>query len=145
AEAVGGLLGLGSEPAAGVLEDHDVAAVGVARSRRELRDEHAVAYEERGAHRAARDEERLDQEGLDEEGQRERGHDDDRGLLERRERSVATVRAGVLGDVGLSGLAHGTTVPLRRHRTSSATAPYLAGVVSRFSLIFAFLPRRARR
>src|SRR5690606_41090067 len=67
AEAVGGLLGLGGEPAAGVLEDHDVAAVHVERSRRELRDEHAVAYEERVAHRDARDEERLDEEGLDEE------------------------------------------------------------------------------
>src|SRR5690606_830756 len=89
-------------------------AVHVEGPRRELRHEHAVTHEQRVLHRLARDEERLDEERLDEEGQRERDDDDDRRLLERRERTVAPRLGGGLLDLG-GCVRHVTTVPRSRH------------------------------
>ncbi len=184
------------QPAARVLEDDDVAALEVERTRDELVDDDPVVDEEGVLHRARRDVERLEQPGLDDEGEGERHRDDEDELahgrgesgnravgaapgVRRRSRLVDRLGYGMVGrrhrilsggGTGLLGGSHDDARG-RRHgraargrggragtiiamRVTPAAAPLArpatgrtpqAVVVSRFSLIFAALPRRSRR
>src|SRR5205823_4888920 len=72
------------QPAAGVLEDDDVPALGLgAEPRGELVDQDTVADPDRLLHGAGRDHERLDEERLQDEGYEDRDADQERYLLGR--------------------------------------------------------------
>ena len=91
----------GAEPAAGVVEDHDVAAFDVAGPVRPLLDQDAVLLDERGLHRHRGHEERLDEEGLDDDRQHQGQPQQDDDLLPQRQRLlVLVVGRAVLGIAG---------------------------------------------
>ena len=71
-----------SEPAAGVVEDHDLAARGLgAEPGGQLVDQHPVALLQGVLHRVRGDGERLHQEGLDQQREHQRDADQQRQLL----------------------------------------------------------------
>ena len=74
--------GLALQPAARVVEDDDLAALGLgAEPRGELVDQHPVAPLQGVLHRVRGDRERLHQEGLDQQREKQRDADQERQLL----------------------------------------------------------------
>jgi len=157
------------QPAAGVVEDHDLAALRLrAEPRGELVHQHPVAGHDRVLHRLGRDEERLHHEGLDAEGEQQRDAEQDGDLPPQPDRlepaspplthagpPVASHRAARWCHQPRrlpippeerrappipEGTEGDTGKVVRRFRTAGGYREY-----STFSLIFAFLPRRSRR
>ena len=88
----------GAEPAARVLEDHDVAALRpTAAPVGDLLDQDPVVLDQPRLHRLRRDVERLHEERLQHDGQQHRDHQQDQGLLPDRDVRPSGLRAGLDG------------------------------------------------